>query len=121
MGKTQCGGERERDSQSPEYHIWGSLLLLDGFLYGKEKDHTTRRQVGGQCWETGLRAQHRFPWTAILGAKLRVCRHWQSVYLDLGSIYGSCYSSEQALRAIFSAILLLSRCVSLLTLIELKV
>lgn len=58
---------------------------------------------------------------AILRAKLLVPRRWQSMYLDLGSICGSSHSPEQALGAIFSAIILLTKCVSLVTLIELKV
>lgn len=53
MGKTHSGGEREsgRVSPSPEYHIWGSLLLLDGFP-GKKKttQHSTRQEGRNGNW-----------------------------------------------------------------------
>lgn len=46
-GKQRVGREREKVSQSPEYYMCGSLLLLDGFIYGKEKDHIAQHQQEG--------------------------------------------------------------------------
>lgn len=118
MGKTQDRegereGERERESARVQSVIYGALCFSWMVSYtGKKKmtQHSTRQE--GNTRELPQVLSTDSHGAAVLRAKLIVPRHWESMYLDLGSIYGSSHSPEQALGALFLAIFLLARCVS---------